>query len=66
MSPLTDQLTKKWRQQGVTADLVLRMSICMVTPFVAAQRDVVFLNAAGSPGLVFSSPTPVCARFSLV
>jgi DNA-binding transcriptional LysR family regulator len=43
MSSLTDQLTEKWRQQGVTADPVLRMSICMVAPFVAAQSDVVFL-----------------------
>jgi DNA-binding transcriptional LysR family regulator len=43
MSPLTDQLTEKWRQQGVTADSVLRMSFCMVASFVAAQSDVVFL-----------------------
>ena len=43
MSPLTDKLTEKWRQQGVTADPVLWMSICMVAPFVAAQSDVVFL-----------------------
>jgi hypothetical protein len=43
MSPLTDQHAEKWRQQGVTADPVLRMSICMVAPFVAAQSDVVFL-----------------------
>ena len=29
--------------QGITADPVLRMSICMAAPFVAAQSDVVFL-----------------------
>jgi hypothetical protein len=59
MSPLTDQLTEKWRQQGVTADPVLRMSICMVASFVAAQSDVTRRSLLNETA---SSP---CAKFCL-
>lgn len=42
-SPLTDFMTEKLRQQKIQAAPVLRMSMCMVAPFVAAQSDVVFI-----------------------
>jgi DNA-binding transcriptional LysR family regulator len=42
-SPLTDYLTDKLRLQGVKVAPVLRMSMCMVAPFVAAQSNVVFI-----------------------
>jgi DNA-binding transcriptional LysR family regulator len=42
-SPLTDQMTDKLRLQGIKTSPVLRTSMCMVAPFVAAQSDVVFI-----------------------